>query len=62
MCINMQSMRKPFFFAPNARWMFFNVLGLDIIRQKTNDVKLQNWEEVLVIMRLVTKDNICGIY
>ena len=43
-CLNMRSMRKPFIFASNVRWMFFNAPWLDVIRQKTNDVILQYWE------------------
>jgi hypothetical protein len=44
MCSNTRSMRNPYIFAPNVCWMSFNVPWLDVIRQKTNDMKLQYWE------------------
>jgi hypothetical protein len=44
MCLNMRSMRNPYIFAPNIRWMFFNIPWVDVIRPKTNDIKIQYWE------------------
>ena len=44
MCLNRQSMRKPYVNGHNVCWMFFNIPWLDIICQKTNDIKLNHWE------------------
>ena len=62
MCLNMRRMKNPCLFVPKICWMFLNIPLLDAIFQKPNYVKLQCWEEVLVRMILVTKDNKYGTY